>query len=97
MSKTVYKTHRVECNRCHTEQFLQTISINRSARDDPKVRFPENDKWNKNVHCDCGNCLSPKSSRFGNTGYDVLEHSVERTTADELDGEEPRFDTLFDE
>ena len=96
MSKTVYKTHRVECDRCGKTQFLQTTSVKSGVREDPKVKFPEDDEFGKNVHCDCGNCLSPKASRFGPDGYNVLEYAVKRTTADELEDEDPKFNTLFD-
>mgnify|MGYP006914289959 CR=1 FL=1 len=96
MSKVVYRTKKVECERCEEQMLIDTTSIDNGPRNDPKVRHTESgEEWQDNVHCECGNCLSPKSSRYGPRGYTVIDHFVDEVKASELEDKEPDFGSLF--
>jgi hypothetical protein len=94
MSKLVYRVKKVECTRCEDEQLLDIMHITEGYRADPKVRHTGEDKWERYVHCDCGNALSSKGTRFGPNGFEVIE-IVDNVQADELEGQEPDFGALF--
>lgn len=96
MSKIVYRTKKVQCNDCEEKQLLQESNLNNSRGNDPKLRRSEQEEWQNCLHCECGNALSAKSSRFGPRGYTVIDPFVDEVTADELEDKEPDFGTLFD-
>lgn len=95
MSKVVYRVKRVECNRCEKEILVETTAIDNGPRNDPKIRYPDEEKWHNYTNCECGNALSPKSSRHGPNGYSVIDPFVEEVKASDLDGSEPDFSSIF--
>lgn len=96
MSKTVYVTHKVECERCEENQLLDLTRVDNDRwGNDPKVRHHGDEKWEKSVHCDCGYCLRPRASRYGHRGFSIVDREVERVSADEIEDEDADFSTLF--
>ena len=75
---------------------IDTTSIDNGRRNDPKVRHTDSgEEWQDNVLCECGNCLSPKSSRYGPNGYTVIDPLVDEVKTSELEDNEPDFSSLF--
>lgn len=95
MSKIVYKTKRAECEGCEDQMLIDVLCVDNVPRNDPKIRHTKSgEKWQDYINCECGKALSP-SSRHRPNGYDIIDHFVDVVKANQLEGKEPDFSSLF--